>query len=616
MLTDADRVPLASRALISDGATGALVAADGTIDWYCPGRIDAAPALARLLDPDAGAVRVGPVRPGPTARRRLPAGRQSYRDDSLVLETEIGAGGSRLLLTDFMPWAGPGSTPPGRIVRVATALAGPVDVEVEVIPGGAWGPARAVSGWSEGLVADRTVVHAGFPLVSEPLDRYHPRWRGVRRLDAGESLVVTVDDGPLGRHPALSVEGALRAADETATAWRSWLGPLVYDGSYGPAVRRAALTVRSLTSAFGGPVAAATTSLPRRVGGERGADDRIVRLADAATAAGTLAAIGFPEDAEAAEHWLRVAVEASPSPWPVALDLEGGPAPERDERPLPGWRRSQPVVTGVVAGLVDHDIYGDVASSVSISRSGPWGAGGDGPLVGAWPALVAGADWLTDHWQQPDAGRWGSEGRPARLVASAVQAWVALEAMRHRAQSANPLDLAVVPWHRAARDILAWLQTDGLGDDDGLRRDPVPGDRRRRRPVAGGVAGPVAGVAPHRRPHRGPHHRAPGERAAPLPPARGGRRRPARRRQPRSPRLSLGRPGPGSPGALGGRPRSDGEHPRSGRRTGSALRGGRPHVGRAARQPALERHPSRRHRRRPGPRRRASVISGPILAWQ
>jgi hypothetical protein len=476
VLTDADRVPLGARAWIADGNTGALVAADGTIDWYCPGRIDAAPTLARLLDPTAGAVRVGPVRTGTTARRRLPPGGQSYRNDSLVLETEIGAGESRLLVTDFMPWAGPGSTPPGRIVRVATALAGPVEVEVEVIPGGAWGPARTVSGWSEGLVADRTVVHAGFPLVSDPLDRYHPRWRGVRRLDAGESLVVTVDDGPLGRHPALSVEGALRAADDTATAWRSWLGPLVYDGSYGPAVRRAALTVRSLTSSFGGPVAAATTSLPRRVGSERGADDRVVRLADAAGAAGTLAAVGFPEDAEAAERWLRVAVEANPAPWPVSLDLEGGPAPERDERPLPGWRRSEPVVTGVVAGIVDHDIFGDVVSSVSISRSGPWGAGGDGPLIGAWPALVAGADWLTDHWRQTDAGRWGSEGRPARLVASAVQAWVALEGMRHRAQSINPLDLAVVPWHRAARDILAWLEREGLGDDDGLRRDPDPGD--------------------------------------------------------------------------------------------------------------------------------------------
>jgi hypothetical protein len=477
VLTDADRVPLAARALIADGTTGALVTADGTVDWYCPGRFEAPPALARLLDPAAGAVRVGPVRAGTGVGRRLPAGGQSYREASLVLDTTLGAGGSRLRLTDFMPWAGPGQAPAGRIVRVATALAGPLEVEVEVVPGAGWGPARAVHGWSEGLVADRTVVHAGFPLVAAPLDRDHPRWRGVRRLDTGESLVVTIDDGPLGRHPPLSVDGALRLADDTVTAWRSWLAPLVYDGPYGDAVRRAAVAVRGLTGTSGAPVAAATTSLPRRVGGERGTDDRVVRLADAAAAAQVLAAVGLPEDAEAAERWLRSAVDGAPLPWPVQLDGEGGPVPELEELPLRGWRRSQPVVIGAPAQIVDHDIHGDVVAAISASRTGPWGSGDDGPLIGAWPSLRAAADWLTDHWQDPDAGRWTCTGRPARLVASAVQAWVALDGMTRRAQAANPLDLGVVAWHRAGRDILSWLETDGLGGDGGLRRDPAPGDR-------------------------------------------------------------------------------------------------------------------------------------------
>jgi hypothetical protein len=478
VLTDADRVPLGARAWIADGATGALVTADGTIDWYCPGRYDAAPVLSRLLDPRGGAVRLGPVRTGTAVRRRLPVGRQSYREGTLVVDTELAAGGARLLVTDFMPWPGPGQAPPGRIVRIATAMAGPIDVELEVVPGGPWGPARAVAGWSEGLVADRTVIHCGFPLVSDPLDRDHPRWRGLRRLDAGESLVVTIDDGPLGRHAALSADAALRLADETVVAWRSWVSPLVADGPYARAVGRAALTVRSLThSASGGPLAAATTSLPRRVGSERSTDDRVVRLVDAAGAVGTLASVGLAEDAEAAEHWLRAAVEDAPQPWPVALDVEGGPLPDAGERPLAGWRRSQPVVTGAGPAVDDHDLLGDVVAAISACRTGPWGAGGDGPLVGAWPALVAAADHLTDHWQDVDAGRWSGTGRPVRLVASAVQAWCALDGMTRRARAADPLDLAVVPWHRAARDILRWLERDGVGDDDGLRRDPLPGDR-------------------------------------------------------------------------------------------------------------------------------------------
>jgi GH15 family glucan-1,4-alpha-glucosidase len=363
-------------------------------------------------------------------------------------------------------------------VRIATALAGPVEVEVEVVPGAPWGPARRVEGWSEGLVADRMSIRCGFALLPDPLDRDHPRWRGVRRLDAGQSLVVTIDDGPLDRHPPLSTDAALRLADETVVAWHSWARPLVLDGPYRDAALRSALTVRALTySTAGGPIAAATTSLPRRVGSERSADDRVVRLVDVAGAVGTLATIGLSEDAEAAERWLRGAVEDAPLPWPAALDVAGGPLPDAEERPLLGWRRSQPVTSGAGSVVDDHDLLGDVVTAVSASRGGPWGAGGDGPLVGAWPALVRAADHLTDHWHEPDAGRWGSTGRPARLVASAVQAWVALDGMKRRAQAVDPLDLAVVPWHRACRDILAWLERDGVGDDDGLRRDPSPGDR-------------------------------------------------------------------------------------------------------------------------------------------
>jgi GH15 family glucan-1,4-alpha-glucosidase len=476
VLTDADRVPLGARAWIGDGRTGALVAADGTIDWYCPGRFDAAPTLARLLDPGGGAVRVGPVTPA-GARRAAPDGRQRYRGAGPVAETDMAVGGARLRVTDFMPWSGTAEVPAGRIVRIATAVAGPLDVEVEVVPGGPWGPAREVAAWAEGLVADTTAVRTGFALHPEPLDRDHPRWRGVRRLAAGESMVVTVDDARQARHGPLAVDAAFRLLDETLVAWDSWLGPLVVAGPYAAAVRRAVVTVRSLTPpASGAPVAAPTTSLARRAGGERTADDRLVRWHDAAAAVGALAAVGFAEEAEAAEAWLRRAVEATDRPWSGVAATDGGPPPEREEIGLAGWRRSQPVVVGEKPGRVDLDVHGDVAAAVSACRRGPWGTGGDGPLVGAGPELVAATDWVADNWTRPDAGRWAGDGRPVRLVASTVQAWVALDLATRRARAANPLDLTAAVWQSTARTVLGWLETDGLAADGGLRRDPSPAD--------------------------------------------------------------------------------------------------------------------------------------------
>ncbi|MDA8062628.1 MAG: hypothetical protein M0T80_09420, partial [Actinomycetota bacterium] len=345
MLTDADRVPLRARAWVADGVRGALVAADGTVDWYCPEGFDRPPALWRLLDRDGAAIRVGPVREGSWARRRLPPGEQGYRPGSMVARTTMRAGGNLLVVEDALVWIGGSSTPPGRLVRLATALAGPVEVEVEVLPGRLGSLWQPVSAWGEGVVSGALVVRTGFGFEPATLRPDRPRWRATRRLDAGESMVITVD--PVGSGaPALSVEGARRLLDETAGAWQSWLNPFAISGSWSEPARRAALVVRSLTGPTGGPMAAGTTSIARRPGGERTSDDRLCRLRDAAAAARSLAAAGLEEDAEAAEAWLRGVIEASELPWPTGRTPSGDPPAEAEEVPFGGWRGGQPVVFG------------------------------------------------------------------------------------------------------------------------------------------------------------------------------------------------------------------------------------------------------------------------------
>jgi GH15 family glucan-1,4-alpha-glucosidase len=477
-------VPLRARGWIGDGIRGALISADGTIDWYGPSGVSGPPACWSLLDPSGGAVRVGPVRTGTGASRRLPAFQQAYRRGSNVLETVLddGAGG-RVSILDLLPWAGPGLSVPGQVIRVVTALAGPVEVEVEVLPAGAWRPTREVAGFDGGLVIDDLVVRTGFPLHFEPLGRDAPRWRGTRRLEPGAAFVVTLER--LGDERPQSMESARRSAMETEVAWRSWLAPITYDGPYRAAVERSLLAVRSLTGPGGAPSGAGTTSLPRRTGSERGADDRWVQFRDVAAAVSTWAAAGFPEDAEAAENWLREAAAGTPLPWPGALDPDGQPVPELEILGLAGWRRSQPVVVGRLADLIDLDLYGDVIGAYNASTAGPanageWSTGAPGPLSAAWPALAEAADWVADHWWEPDGGVWASIGPPARLVASRVQAWFALDRMARMGRDANPLDLQAAAWHQEARRILAWLEADALTPGDrrgpgGLRRDGAPG---------------------------------------------------------------------------------------------------------------------------------------------
>ncbi len=424
-----------------------------------------------LLDPAGGALRVGPVRETSDAGRRLPAHRQRYQPGTNVLETVLaGPRGRQVSVLDAVPWPGPGRPLPGLLVRVVRALSGPVDIEIEIVPGGPFGPPRQVSPFDGGLVIDRSVIRTGggVELSSQPLGRDRPRWRGERRLLEGESMVVTI--GPVDDPEALSPDGAMRLLAETETAWQSWLAPLAYSGPYAEAVERSALAVRSLTGSGGAPSAAGTTSLPRRDGSERTADDRWVRWRDAATAVGVWAALGLPEDAEAAEHWLRTSAMGAPLPWPGALDPDGQPAPELEVLGLAGRRRSQPVVVGRTASLRDLDIYGDVVAAYGASTRGIGGAGGVAPLADAMPALADAADWLADHWTEPDSGVWETAGPPADLVASRVQAWFALDRMAGLARAANPLDLQAAAWQDESRRVLAWLESYGLADDGGLRR--------------------------------------------------------------------------------------------------------------------------------------------------
>src|SRR3954462_9225599 len=111
-----DALDLEQRGLIGDTETAALTGAAGTIDWWCPRRFDAPAALFRILDPEGGAVRVGPATAsGPVT------GTQTYDRGTNVLHTVFPIGDGELEITDFMPWHGDRTRKPdGRIIRLIT----------------------------------------------------------------------------------------------------------------------------------------------------------------------------------------------------------------------------------------------------------------------------------------------------------------------------------------------------------------------------------------------------------------------------------------------------------------------------------------------------------------
>lgn len=451
-----DRLELRARGLIGDTRTAALVAADGTIDWYCPGRFDAPASLFRLLDPGGGAVRVGLA--------GLPrAGTQRYEPATNLLITTLAGADGEIEILDFMP-VQPGFTPPGRIVRVVTARRGPVTVEVDVVPGYRFGSAQRVHAFAAGIAFDGLVVRTPAPFEGRTA-------RFV--LDSGERAVITIDTTAVASAP-LTLDGAFDLAARTADGWRRGLAATTYEGPYAAAVERSLLTLGLLTTAGGAVVASPTTSLPQRVGGERNWDGRYAWARDTAAAVTLLAGLGLAGTAERVAAFVVATLRAT-TPLRGAYTVDGEPlAEEEHELPLAGWRRSQPVrESNAAGGRIPIDVYRGVFGAVDdqlLNRSHP--------LAEAWPDLAEAADWLAENWSNADAGRFDLRGEPRHIVASKLDAWWALDHLGRLGQRRQPLDLQPAGWRLAAADAMRWIDANATAPGGHLRhagsRDEEP----------------------------------------------------------------------------------------------------------------------------------------------
>jgi GH15 family glucan-1,4-alpha-glucosidase len=456
-------LPIEDHGAIGDLRSAALVGRDGAISWCCLPHLDSPSVFASLLDHRRG----GRFR---VHHAGVGVGEQRYVEDTNVLETIFDGPRGRLVVTDSIPIGdspnGPGPAPGApSLHRLLTAEGGPVEVEVEWAPRLNYGRTPTeVAPLGTSVLArcgTETLTLEGLP---DTCDVHHdgvgPVVRSSFRLGPGASAALVCRWGVRpGRDGTIGVERVERALECTVEAWRAWLhaGNLDVEREwaepYGDLVKRSELTLKLLSRADTGAIAAAvTTSLPEEIGGVRNWDYRYSWIRDAGLAAQALYALGHPGDGHAFIEWAERAArhrDREGGTLKIVYGLDGSTdLPESDLVNLEGYRRSSPVRIGNgAAEQLQLDIYGELISAAyELVRFG------DELPPDIREFLPQVADEACMHWSEPDYGIWELRNGPMHFVYSKVMAWMALDRALRLADD-GVIDGPVEAWRSSAAAI-------------------------------------------------------------------------------------------------------------------------------------------------------------------
>lgn len=221
-----------------------------------------------------------------------------------------------------------------------------------------------------------------------------------------------------------SVERATRAFDDTVRAWHDWTGGLSYTGPRSDRVKRSALLVHLLSYAPSGSlVAAPTTSLPERIGGDRNYDYRFAWVRDASLSLAILSLLGDTRAAMRSMDWLAGLDSSVDAPLQVVYGIDGRTdLAQRERHNLAGYRESLPVRIGNDAfSQRQLDSLGYLADCalIYLDQGGRW-------RDAYWQMVRRAADYTAAHWQRPDSGIWELPAEQ-HYVSSKVMSWVTLE---------------------------------------------------------------------------------------------------------------------------------------------------------------------------------------------
>jgi len=402
--------------LLGNTQTAALVSKSCSIDWLCAPRFDSDACFSALIGYDEHGA--WSLRPTGAIRET----HQRYRDETLILETELVCDGGAFRVTDFMPIQT--SDERCEIVRIIEGLEGEVSLVMQLNVRFGYG---ADTPWTTRIAEGVAFVAGPNAMLLRGADSAQMedgRASAVLTLRKGDRIALQLGWYPSHEDPPPAIDVA-QALDTTEKYWRAWAGRCRYDGRWRDLVVRSLLTLKAMTYApTGSIVAAPTTSLPEEIGGVRNWDYRYCWLRDASLTLGALMIGGYIDEARAFRDWLLRTVAGDPADLQIMYNIEGARRLTEFELDwMPGYEGSKPVRVGNAAsGQFQLDVYGEALACIYVGRK----MGIEG-RTDAWPPFKRLLDFLERAWQMPDDGIWEVRGGRRHFTHSKVMAWVAID---------------------------------------------------------------------------------------------------------------------------------------------------------------------------------------------
>ncbi|MDW5330668.1 glycoside hydrolase family 15 protein [Plantactinospora sp. KLBMP9567] len=425
--------PVETHGLIGDLQTAALVAADGTVNWFCAPRFDSPSLFGSLLDRHRG----GYFQASPVGVEYV--SKQLYLPGTPILITRFVSPDGVGELVDFMPVAGDRPTDRHRLVRMVRVVRGVMRFRFQVEPRFNYGrDPHELDMCLEGEVFRTPAYSLMMSAIRYPESRIgeRPRERseagGVGAtfvLREGEQSGVVLETGGTPDRPRLYSPGEVSdMLLQTRDFWKRWIGRSRYTGRWREMVERSAMTLKLMTYApTGAVIAAPTAGLPEQIGGSRNWDYRYTWIRDASFSVYALLSLGFTDEAWQYRRWVDDRIrdaEESGVPLQIMYRVDGSPdLAEEVLDHLEGYRGSAPVRVGNGAvGQLQLDIYGEALDALHFADS-------HGLMSShqEWLSTVRMVDWLCENWDQPEQGIWEARGDRQDFTFGRLMSWVALD---------------------------------------------------------------------------------------------------------------------------------------------------------------------------------------------